>query len=548
MISALQLRDLPLFASFSDDELAEIATKAADLTVRPGEYLVQEGEEPYFYVVLSGAMDVTKRVGAGEIVIARRERGGFFGEIPVLLGATTFANLRAVSASRVMRLDPFDLQALTVTNTAFKVIILDAMAERLAEIGQRAVAKKAEALLIVGHRWDVACRETRTMLARNQIWHEFLVVDDPATRDRVSALEHFGRAYPLVQLPDGRVLAQPSTRELANAVGLQTSPRSDTYDVIIIGGGPAGLAAAVYGASEGLRTILIEREAPGGQAGTSSRIENYLGFPTGLSGDDLAGRALEQAKRLGAEVLVTRTVRGIAADSKRVVLDGDETIRAQTLILATGVSWRALTIDGIERLTGLGVYYGAARSEARNTTGKDVFLIGGGNSAGQAAMFFSSYARSVTILVRGASLAASMSDYLIKQLATKTNISVEARSEVVGLHGDRHLEGIDVIDHTNATTTKRPTDALFVFIGADAETEWLPPEIARDPRGYVSTGERSASWSLERDPFLLETTARDFRGGRRASIIGENVSLRLSARAAWQSLSHTSILQLALKP
>jgi thioredoxin reductase (NADPH) len=506
MLTGDDLRDLPVFASFSDDERAEIARQAADLRVLPGEYLVQEGEEPYFYVIVSGTMHVTKYVGTGEPVLATRVRGDFFGETPVLLGATAFANLKAVTECRVMRLDPFELQALTVGNAAFKALILAAMMERLSELSQRAVAQKAEAVLVVGRRWDVACRDTRTMLARNLVRHEFLVVDDPATRERLPEIERYGDTCPLVKLVDGRLLVQPSARELAAAVGLQTVPALEAYDAIVIGGGPGGLAAAVYGASEGLRTLLIEREAPGGQAGTSSRIENYLGFPTGLSGDDLADRALHQAKRLGAEVLVTRSVSKIDAGAKTVTLDENVTLQARTIILATGVTWRSLAIPGIERLTGVGVYYGAARSEALNTTGKDVFLIGGGNSAGQAAMFFSSYARSVTILIRGADLAASMSDYLIKQLATKPNIAVEVRSEVVELHGERHLEAIDVVNRVTGETAQRETDALFIFIGADAETGWLPPEIARDDRGYILTGADAKPWTLERDPYLLETT------------------------------------------
>jgi thioredoxin reductase (NADPH) len=506
MLTGDDLRDLPLFAPFSDDERVEIARQAADLHVPAGEYLVQEGEEPYFYVVIAGTMSVTKRVGNGEPVLATRERGEFFGETPVLLGATAFANFKAVTACRVMRLEPFELQALTVRNAVFKATILTAMNERLSDISQRAVARKADAVLVVGRRWDVACRDTRTMLARNLIRHEFLVIGEPATHERVPESERYGERCPLVKLVDGRLLVQPTARELAAAVGLQTEPSSHDYDAIVIGGGPGGLAAAVYGASEGLRTLLIEREAPGGQAGTSSRIENYLGFPTGLSGDDLADRALHQAKRLGAEVLVTRSVSSIDAPGKTVTLDGDVVLTTRTIVLATGVTWRTLAIPGIERLTGVGVYYGAARSEALNTTGKDVFLIGGGNSAGQAAMFFSSYARSVTILIRGADLAASMSDYLIKQLATRANIAVEARSEVVGLRGERHLEAIEVADRATGVTTVRATDALFIFIGADAETAWLPPEIARDERGYILTGRDATPWPLERDPFLLETT------------------------------------------
>jgi thioredoxin reductase (NADPH) len=506
MILADQLDDLPLFAPFSREERAEIARRAADIAVRAGEYLVQEGEEPYFYVVLAGTLQVTKRVGAGEIVLATRERGGFFGETPILLGASAFANLRALDAGRVMRLDPFDLQALTVRNAAFKAEILARMAERLTEMGQRAVVQRAPAVMIVGHRWDLACYDTRALVARNQIRHEFIAVEDAAALARVGPIAQYGRTYPIVRLADGRVLVAPRARELADAVGLQTMPKAGDYDVIIIGGGPGGLAAAVYGASEGLRTIMVEREAPGGQAGTSSRIENYLGFPTGLSGDDLANRALEQAKRLGAEVLVTRAVQTIDSATKTVTLDGGQTLRAHTLVLATGVAWRTLEIPDVERFTGAGVYYGASRSEALNTTGKDVFLTGGGNSAGQAAMYFSNYARSVTIVIRGAGLAASMSDYLIKQLASKPNISVSARSEIIAFRGGLHLEAIDVVDRATGTTTTYATDAVFVFIGADAQTQWLPPDIARDVRGYVLTGPHAHPWPLERDPFLLETT------------------------------------------
>ncbi len=243
---------------------------------------------------------------------------------------------------------------------------------------------------------------------------------------------------------------------------------------MIIGGGPAGLAAAVYGASEGLRTVVVEREAPGGQAGTSSRIENYLGFPSGVSGDELASRALQQARRLGAEILVTRSVARIDPTTREVFLDGDDVVRARTVILATGVTWRRLAIDGFDRLIGKGIYYGAARSEAGATHGLDVHLIGAGNSAGQAALYFANHARMVTLVVRGDSLEKSMSRYLIEQLRGKSNIAVQLRSEVVAVHGDTHLTAIDIRDGASATVRRHDCGGLFVFIGADAETEWLP--------------------------------------------------------------------------
>jgi thioredoxin reductase (NADPH) len=531
VITAEMLADLPVFAAFDDVARAEIASKAADVRVLAGDDLVQEGDEAYFFVVLEGTMQVTKRVGTGEIVLAERQRGDFFGESPLLLGADAFAGLRAVSDARVLRLNPLDFQALTVSAPAFRTQILAAMMDRMSEIGTRATTRKADAVLVVGHRWDRDCSRVRALLARNRVRHEYLVVENPTVIERIPELANRGDdAYPVVRLIDGTVLVQPSIRALANAVGLQTIPHALAYDAIIIGGGPAGLAAAVYGASEGLHTLLVEREATGGQAGTSSRIENYLGFPTGVSGDELGTRALEQAIRLGAEVIVTREISSIDAHGKTVTLDGGTTLAARTIILATGVSWRTLPLDGIERLTGMGVYYGAARSEAQNTRGRDVYLIGGGNSAGQAAMYFSSYANSVTVVVRGTSLATSMSDYLIRQLATKSNIIIETTSEVTALHGDRHLEAIDVTNRSTNETTRRATDGLFVFIGADAETDWLPAEIARDARGYILTGPNVPAWALERDPFLLESSVPgifavgDVRHGsvkRVASAVGE---------------------------
>jgi thioredoxin reductase (NADPH) len=299
-------------------------------------------------------------------------------------------------------------------------------------------------------------------------------------------------------------------RDLANRLGLQTSTGSDGYDVAIIGGGPAGLAAAVYGASEGLRTIVIEREAPGGQAGTSSRIENYLGFPSGISGDELASRALQQAKRLGAEILVTRTVARIDPERHEVFLDGDDLVRARTLILATGVTWRRVDIEGFDRLIGKGVYYGAARSEVSATHGLDIHLVGAGNSAGQAALYFANYARKVTLLVRGDSLERSMSHYLIEQLRAKSNIAVELRSEIHAVHGDQHLTAIDIRNGAGADIRRHDCGGLFIFIGADAETGWLPADIARDARGYILTGDdlkKAERWSHRRDPYLLETSA-----------------------------------------
>ena len=386
---------------------------------------------------------------------------------------------------------------------------------------------------MIGHRWDNACAALRRFLARNQITYDSIALDAPDLAARWPGPRPADEDCPMLKLADGTLLCRPTTRDLARRLGLATNARHDEYDTVVIGGGPAGLAAAVYGASEGLRTLVVEREAPGGQAGTSSRIENYLGFPSGVSGDELASRALKQAGRLGAELLVTRSVARIDPQARRIYLDGNDVVRARTVILATGVAWRRLDIEGFDRIIGKGIYYGAARSEASATHGLDVHLIGAGNSAGQAAMFFANHVRTVTLVVRGTSLEKSMSRYLIEQLAGKSNVKVRLRSEIVAAHGDAHLTAIDIRDGASATVRRHDSGGVFVFIGADAETGWLPADIARDERGYVLTGDdvvKAGRWSHSRDPYLLETSVPgifacgDVRLGpvkRVASAVGE---------------------------
>ncbi|MEO7039355.1 MAG: FAD-dependent oxidoreductase [Candidatus Elarobacter sp.] len=323
-------------------------------------------------------------------------------------------------------------------------------------------------------------------------------------------MEAIADRLPAVRIHDGPLLIQPELRELARRLSLSTDPQKTAYDTAIVGGGPAGLAAAVYGASEGLRTVMIEREAPGGQAGTSSRIENYLGFPTGVPGDELADRALQQAKRFGAEIIVTREVTCINPTRHSIELDGGEIVHAKTIVLATGVTWRRVTMEAGDHLVGRGIYYGAARSEASGAQGEDVYLIGAGNSAGQAAMHFSGYANRVTLIVRGDDLANSMSHYLIQQLEQRENVEVLLGCEVISAQGNEHLESIELRERATGKTFRRETTGLFAFIGADAETDWLPSEIVRDKNGYILTGpdvKADVPWPLERRPYLLETSA-----------------------------------------
>ena len=518
MITPDLLKDVPLFTEVPATELATIAGRAADIRLHDGEWLIHEGEAPAFFILLSGRLAVSKSFGGIERVISEYEPGSFFGELPLLLGSPAIASLRATKASRVARLYDHDFRELIVACPRLNAELMRTMATRVGYLQQAVLETPVATVTIIGHRFDLACHDLRDFLARNRVlfhWHD---PRDPEARAGMPEVPQAGETYPVVVLPDGSRLITPTFRELAERLRLDTVPAQPSYDVIIIGAGPAGLAAAVYGASEGLSTLLIEREAPGGQAGTSSRIENYLGFPTGISGDDLGTRALQQAKRFGVEIVVARDVVGIKADSDgkavAVLLDGGDRVETRSIVIATGVAWRELEVVGADSLVGRGIYYGAARTEALNTRGRDIFLIGGGNSAGQAAMFFANYARSVTILVRGPSLVATMSHYLIAQLESKTNVKIEVLSQVVGVEGSDHLEAIVIEDRRSGERRRQPTDALFVFIGADAETSWLPPAVICDKRGYVCTGrdvtdlvaQQNGSWPLERDPYLLETS------------------------------------------
>jgi thioredoxin reductase (NADPH) len=518
VITAPELRRIPLFATLPDDEAATLTAHLADVRLREGDWLLREGEPPSFFMLIQGSLEVRKVVHGVERRVDVYRQGAYFGELPLLLGSPAIASLRALEASRIAQLDPSDFTTLFASCETFSSELTRSMTQRFARLRTLAAEAPPAGVTIVGHPYDIACHELRDFVSRNHIPFHWR---DPT---RPSLAEGFvppreGDVFPAVILPSGERLVTPTVRELADKLGLRTTPSASAYDVAIVGAGPAGLAAAVYGASEGLRTLLIERYAPGGQAGTSSRIENYLGFPTGVSGDELGGRALQQAKRFGAELLVARDVVGLEPAAEdgdhRVLLDGRQPVRARTVVLATGVSWREIGVPGAEALVGRGIFYGAARTEATSCQGQHVFLVGGGNSAGQAAMFFANYAEKVSLLVRGASLAASMSQYLIDQLRTKSNIEICTRCRIVRVEGETRLEAIVVENRDTGEQVREPTSAVFVFIGADAQTGWLPENLFCDEKGYVCTGrdvmdllarDRRA-WTLDRDPFLLETSA-----------------------------------------
>ncbi len=375
-----------------------------------------------------------------------------------------------------------------------------------------------EGVRVLGTRWSAKSYEMRDFLARNQVPYQWLDADAadriPEVRHLLDTFEGHALRLPAVVFPDGDPLEQPALNEVASRLGLRTRAGLDFYDVMIIGGGPAGLAASVYGASEGLKTVMIEREAPGGQAGLSSRIENYLGFPSGLSGSIFARRAVDQAKRFGVEIVSPQEAESLRIEGpyRYVRLSDGTELSCHALILAMGVQWRKLAIPGEEKLQGAGVYYGAASTEAISCAGEDVYLIGGANSAGQAAMFFAKIARRVIMIVRGASLAATMSQYLITQIEQTENIHLEFNSRVVEVHGEDHLESISIQCDASRETRQVPAASLFIFIGAEPRTAWLDGTVDRDERGFVLTGrdllrdgKMPKTWTLDREPGLLET-------------------------------------------
>jgi len=391
--------------------------------------------------------------------------------------------------------------------------------DELLEDWQAAFPPQFEGIRVLGNRWSPASHNIKDFLARNRVPYQWLDIETAAADSEIRGLinlleEEETKTLPLVIFPNGLRLRQPTNAELAEHAGLKTRAAAAFYDLAIVGGGPAGLAAAVYGASEGLRTVIIEREAPGGQAGMSSHIDNYLGFPSGLSGRDLARRAVDQARRFGVEILSAEaTALWLDGQYRYLRLADGAELSCHALLVATGVQWRKLEAPGVERLTGRGIYYGAAMTEAMSTRDEDVYVVGGANSAGQAAMYFSKYARRVIMLVRGPSLAALMSQYLINQLKATANIHIEFNSSIVEAHGEDHLEAISVHCSVTNEVNKVPANSLFIMIGAAPNTDWLANIVERDERGFILSGpalmrdgKRPKGWQLGRDPGLLETS------------------------------------------
>jgi thioredoxin reductase (NADPH) len=533
VITAAELALIPLFTGLDGPARQRLAQKAADIRVEGGDWVIREGEDPRFFAVLEGLLQVVKDIVGQRRELEQLNAGEFFGEIPILLGTANLVSVQAVSRCRLARFDRQQLQELIRDSSSCGTTIFQTMTDRLSMAPQYVKDTPSSRVLLVGSPYDADCRGIRSFLSANRVQYDW--VDSELEPERASSCVPSGHDGVAVVVDGVRRLLTPTIRVVAEALGLQTTPRDECYDVVIAGAGPAGMAAGVYGASEGLKVLIVERSAAGGQAGTSSRIENYLGFPSGISGDELTERALKQARHFGSEIVVTRSIEAvlIADIGYYVQLDGGERIWARAVLLSTGVDWHRIEVPGLDRLLGRGILYGASRQEAHSVAGKRVFVVGGGNSAGQAAVFFSNYAAQVIMLVRGAGLALSMSRYLIAQIAEKGNIRIEAWTEVTGMHGEEHLEQI-------VTTTRDPdggrisatrdADALFLMIGATANTSWLPPTLERDAKGYIYTGRDLTGWPLDREPFPLETSlpgifcAGDVRHGsikRVASGVGE---------------------------
>lgn len=533
MITLQDLRTQTLFDCFDDVDLQELSSQMADVILSAGEYLFFEGDPAAFYVLLEGSVELSHTVIRQRHVIAKYEAGDCFGEVPLLLGSKALSDARALVRVRVARMDEYLFRHFLAHSPTCKSKLLTTLMDRVGRAGSLVEELPIPKIVLVGDTEDRKASELRQFLT--SVRTPYLWLDRNSNSKRARDLLGEATALPAIYVNNQLRAVSPTRRELAYLLNLPTEPKHGYYDVVIVGAGPAGLAAAVYGSSEGLKTLVIDRKAPGGQAGCSSRIENYLGFPGGISGDQLTERALRQAGRFGAEIVVTRRVTALEPleSDWRLRLEDDTPVKAKTLILATGVDWRRLETKNVERFIGHGVTYGADRSEAPFVAGKDVFIVGGGNSAGQAAIFFSSYAAHVTLLVRGESLEKSMSQYLIDQLHTKANIAVELETEVVDVSGERCLEAI--VTHNGATDMycDRSAYALFVMIGATAHTDWLPSHMARDKSGFLLTGRdlvRGQHWYLERDPMALETSlpkifaAGDVRHGsvkRVASGVGE---------------------------
>ena len=498
----------------SASELAEVAPFGVERPVAAGELLFEAGEASYdLFVVLEGAVEVVRSNGADEVVVAQFGPGNFVGELTLLTGQRRFLTGRVTQSGRVLVVEQSEFRRLMSTLPALADTIFSALVARRELLRS---GEGAQAIRIVGSRYSPEAMSLRSFAEHSRLPYAWIDLEEADDVDTLLQTMGLGPQDTPVVITPTEILRRPSSATFAEHLGLTFQPTPGyIFDLVVVGSGPAGLAAAVYGASEGLHTVMIEREAPGGQAGLSSRIENYLGFPVGLTGEDLARRGVQQARRFGVEILSPQEVTGVRVEGPYRYIklaDGTE-ISCNALLLAMGVQWRSLDVPGMERLQGAGVYYGGGTSEALSCKGETVYIVGGANSAGQAAMHFSKFAAKVVMLIRGASLTSTMSYYLIEQIEKTPNIAVWNQSSVVGVYGEMRLECIAVQHADTGVTEQLPASSLFIFIGAQPRTEWLDGVVMRDKLGFVLSGpdvvvdgKKPKSWTLDREPGLLETS------------------------------------------
>jgi len=524
------------FPTLSEEQIAQLGryAGAAPKNFRAGEALFRTGDrDSKFFVVKSGKIDIVDVTGDQPKTIRVLGPGGFTGDVGHLTGSPKLVSAIAQSDCEVYEISETTLRQILNQDPQLSDLILQAF------IARRQLMRESgefTGLRVIGSRYSRDTFRVRDFLAKNLVPFTWLDLEGDPTVNQV--LQQFGVSEadtPIVACAHCLLLRNPSNRELAEAIGIRRPVEHTVYDLAIVGSGPSGLAAAVYGASEGLNTIVLERMAPGGQAGSSMRIENYLGFPTGITGSELADRAVLQADKFGARISVPTPVVDLSFDNRYSVLrleDGD-TVVAKCLLIASGAEYRKLGVEGCEELEGRGVYYAATPNEAQMCRGSEVVLVGGGNSAGQAAVYLSQNVRKVLLLIRGDDLCKSMSSYLAHRIMNTPNIEILRCTEVTRMFGDGHLSSVEILNKTTGEKRTLQTAALFSFIGATPRTDWLPAEIEKDEKSFVRTGidlADSPHWNLKRQPFLLETSrpgvfaAGDVRSGsvkRVASAVGE---------------------------
>jgi thioredoxin reductase (NADPH) len=524
------------FPKLTEEQMTQLAryAGASTKTFRAGEALFRAGDrDPKFFVIKSGELEIVDITGDQPKTLRVQGLGEFTGDVGHLTGMPKVVSAIARSDCEVYEMSEAELRKVLNQDPQLSDIILQAF------IARRQLMRESPeftGLRVIGSRYSRDTFRIRDFLAKNRVLFTWLDLEgDPAVKE---VLQQFGVTEadtPIIACAHCLVLRNPSNRELAEKIGIRRPVDHIVYDLAIVGSGPAGLAAAVYGASEGLNTIVLEHTAPGGQAGSSMRIENYLGFPTGITGSELADRAVLQADKFGAQISIPTPVTKLTFDKVYSVLelDGGENVVAKCLLIATGAEYRRLEVEHCSRFEGAGVYYAATPNEAQMCRGSDVMLVGGGNSAGQAAVYLSQNARKVFLLLRGDDLCKSMSSYLAHRIMNTPNIEILRCTEVIRMNGDGYLNSVEILNKTTGEKKMLPTPALFSFIGATPRTDWLPSEIEKDEKHFVRTGIElgdSRHWTLKRQPFLLETSrpgvfaAGDVRSGsvkRVASAVGE---------------------------